>query len=49
MKEIQKFVIHNQFLLLKILNKLGMTEKEIQELNDDIVNKVTKYFDEKGE
>ena len=45
MKEIQKEIIHNQILLLLILERLGLSKEEVMKLNDEITEIVEKGFE----
>lgn len=45
MKEIQKEIIHNQILLLLILEKLGLEKEQVIKLNDEITEKVENEYE----
>ena len=47
MKEIQKEIIHNQILLLLILEKLGLSKKEVMKLNIEVAEKIEKEYERK--
>lgn len=47
MKEIQKEIIHNQILLLLILEKLGLSKEEVMKLNIEVAEKIEKEYERK--
>lgn len=45
MKELYKSIIHNQILLLLILEKLGLEKEQVIKLNDEITEKVENEYE----
>lgn len=47
MKEIQKEIIHNQILLMLILERLGLSKEEVSKLNIEVAEKIEKEYERK--
>lgn len=44
MKELQKCIMHNQILLMTILERLGLDKEELTLLNNEVSKMVEKAF-----
>ncbi|HIS62330.1 MAG TPA: hypothetical protein IAC14_08835 [Candidatus Scybalomonas excrementigallinarum] len=45
MQELQKCIMHNQILLITILERLGLDKEELILLNDEVTKIVEKEFE----
>lgn len=47
MQDLQKEIIHNQILLMLILEKLGLSKEEVMKLNIEVAEKIEKEYERK--
>lgn len=47
MQDLQKEIIHNQILLMLILERLGLSKEEVSKLNIEVAEKIEKEYERK--
>ena len=47
MQDLQKEIIHNQILLMMVLERLGLSKEEVMKLNIEVAEKIEKEYERK--